>query len=133
MKPILAIKYLLVFIVLAAMGCEDTIVERGWDVSCRMNQLYNSDDGQYTVKITEVGDSRCAEGVVCIWQGEVTVKGEFTNNGTKSLFEVHSVVSAQNTQPAGYTIKIIDAQPYPKSGTETKPEDLVITLLIQKQ
>jgi hypothetical protein len=36
-------------------------------------------------------------------------------------------------QPEGFTLQIVDAKPYPKHGTESKPEDLVITLLIQKK
>jgi hypothetical protein len=136
MKKLSAIKYLLVFILFAGMGCEDTVIDQGFTIGqesvFQLNQLYTSDDGQYSLKITEVSDSRCPEGVQCIWQGEVTIKGEWTVNGNKSAFEVHSVVSAQDKMPAGISLKIVDAKPYPKYGTDTKPEDLVITLLIKK-
>ena len=39
----------------------------------------------------------------------------------------------QTKQPTGYTIQIVDAKPYPKYGIESKPEDMVVTLLIQKK
>lgn len=137
MKTLSAIKYLLVFFLFAGMGCEETVIDQGFTIgkedSFQVNQLYTSADGQYTLKITEVSDSRCPEGVQCIWQGEVTVKGDWTENNNKSSFEIHSVVSTQTKQPDGYTIKIVDAKPYPKYGTESKPEDLVVTLLIQKK
>jgi len=136
MKTLSTIKYLFVFLLFAGMGCEETILEQGFTIgkeaSFQVNQLYTSANGQYTLKITEVSDSRCAEGVQCVWQGEVTVKGEWTENTNKSTFEIHSVVSTQTKQPDGYTIQIVDAKPYPKYGTESKPEDLVVTLLIKK-
>ena len=137
MKTLSAIKYLLVFFLFAGMGCEEAIIDQGFtigkEVSFQVNQLYTSADGQYTLKITEVSDSRCPEGVQCIWQGEVTVKGDWTENNNKSSFEIHSVMSTQTIQPTGYTIQIVDAKPYPKYGTESKPENLVVTLLIQKK
>lgn len=137
MKTLSVLKYLLVFFLLAGMGCEETILEQGFTVgreaNFQANQLYTSANGQYTLKITEISDSRCPEGVKCVWQGEVTVKGEWTENTNKSSFEIHSVLSDQTKQPEGYTIKIVDAKPYPKYGTESKPEDLVVTLLVQNK
>lgn len=137
MKALFSIKYLLVFFFLTAFGCEETVLDQGFTVgreaSFQVNQLYTSANGQYTLKITEVGDSRCPEGVVCVWSGEVSVKGEFTDGSNKSAFEIHSVVSQQNKQPEGFTLQIVDAKPYPKYGTESKPEDLIVTLLIQKK
>lgn len=136
MKTRSALKYLLVIFLFAGMGCEENVLEQGFTIgkeaNFQVNQLYSSADGQYTLKISEVSDSRCPEGVQCIWQGEVIVKGDLTENNNKSSFEIHSVVSNQTKQPTGYAIQIVDAKPYPKYGTESKPEDLVVTLLIQK-
>lgn len=135
MKKLSVLKYLLVFILFAGMGCEETVLEPVFTVgkvsTFRINQLYTSADGQNTLLIKEISDSRCPEGVVCIWAGEVTAKGEWTENNNKSTFEIHSVTDQQK-QPDGYTMKIVDAQPYPKYGTDSKPEDLAISLLIQK-
>ncbi|BBE17917.1 hypothetical protein AQPE_2076 [Aquipluma nitroreducens] len=137
MKTLSVLKYLLVFFFFAGIGCEETIIEQGFTIgretNFQVNQLYTSANGQYTLKITEIKDSRCAEGVQCVWQGEVILKGEWTENNNKSSFEIHSVVSDQTKEPIGYTIKIVDAKPYPKYGTVSKPEDLVVTLLIQKK
>jgi len=136
MKTLAAFKYLVIVLLLSSMGCEEIALEKaftlGNESTFRMNQLYKSADDQYTLKITEITDSRCAEGVVCIWEGEVTVKGEWTVNNVKSNFEIHSVLANQQMQPEGYTVKIVDAKPYPKVGIENKPEDLVVTMLITK-
>lgn len=137
MKTLSAIKYLLLFFLFAGMGCEETVIDPaftlGKESAFSINRLYTSSDGQYTLQIKEIGDSRCPEGVVCIWQGEVTLKGEWTNNNTKTTIELHSVLNDQQKVPEGFTMKIVDAKPYPKYGTDSKPEDLVVTLLIQKK
>ena len=136
MKPLSFVKYLVILILFSGTACEEVIVDQplriGKEFTFQINKVYTSEDGNFTLKITDIGDSRCPEGVVCVWQGEVTVKGEWTENNSKSTFELHSVMTDQQKQPEGYTIKLIDARPYPKYGDESKPEDLLVTLLIQK-
>ncbi|MFA5326454.1 MAG: hypothetical protein WC384_01555 [Prolixibacteraceae bacterium] len=136
MKLLSIIKYFLVLFLFAGMGCEEVTIDKaftlGNETTFRMNQVYYSADGQYSLKITDINDSRCPEGVVCFWAGEVTVKGEWTENDNKSAFELHSVLSELQKQPDGFTIQLIDAKPYPKYGAGSNPEDLVITLLITK-
>ncbi len=121
---------LLVLFFFAGTSCEDKIIDQ--EFSLEISKLYASTDGHYSVIINNVSDSRCPEGVQCIWQGEVTVNGELNVDGSKLPFEVHSVVSQSNKQPEGYTIQIVDAKPYPKYGTESKPENLIVTLLVKK-
>lgn len=136
MKPLSFVKYLLILVLFSGTACEEVIVDQplriGKEFTFQINKAYTSEDGNFTLKITDIGDSRCPEGVVCVWQGEVTVKGDWTENNSKSTFELHSVMTDQQKQPEGYTIKLIDARPYPKYGTDSRPEDLLVTLLIQK-
>ncbi len=121
---------LLALFLFAGTSCEDKVIDQ--EFSLEISKLYTSNDGNYSVIINNVSDSRCPEGVQCIWQGEVTVSGEMNVDGSKLPFEVHSVESQSNKQPEGYTIKIVDAKPYPKYGTESKPEDLIVILLVKK-
>ena len=136
MKPLSFVKYVLILILFSGTACEEAIVDQplriGTEFTFQINKAYTSEDGKFTLKITEIGDSRCPEGVVCIWQGEVTVKGEWTENNSKSTFELHSVLTDQQKQPEGYTLKLVDARPYPTYGDDSKHEDLLVTLLIQK-
>lgn len=137
MKIIPALKYFMVLFLFTSMGCKEIILENrtfkvGQESTFRINQLYTSSDGQSTLQINEIGDSRCAIGVECFWEGEVTIKGEWTNSQNTSTFELHSVLKEMEMQPDGFTIQIVDAKPYPVYGTESKPEDLVVTLLIKK-
>lgn len=135
MKLHAILKYVLVLLLLAGMGCEKTILEPtftfGKESTFQINQLYTSLDGFYTILISEISDSRCPIGVECIWQGEVSLKGDWTANNNKSAFEVHTEVNSLNKQPAGYFIKIIDVKPYPNMAMDAKPAEKVVTLLIQ--
>ena len=137
MKTISCMKYLLVLFLFTAMGCEKNTVDQtftiGEESTFRLNQIDYSADGQYTLLIKEITDSRCPEGVQCIWAGEVSLKGEWTYNGTKYPIELHTVLKDRQIEPEGFSIQIVDAKPYPKYGVESKPEDLVITLLVQKK
>jgi len=137
MKLLPAIKFILIFLLFSRMSCEDNFPEPPFSIGSksefRINQLYSSSDGNYTFVIHEIGDSRCPEGVVCVWQGEISIKGEWTEGKTKSEVDLHSVLKDLQKMPDGIDIQIINAKPYPKFGTESKPEDLVVTLLIQKK
>ena len=137
MKTISCMKYLLLLFLFTAMGCEKNTTDQtftiGKESSFRLNQIDYSADGQYTLLIKEITDSRCPEGVECVWSGEVSLKGEWTYKGTRHLIELHTVLKDQQIEPEGFSIQIVDAKPYPKYGVESKPEDLVITLLVQKK
>jgi len=137
MKLLPAIKYLLVFSLFVCMGCEENVLEQtftvGKESTFRINQLYTSSDGQYTFQINEINDSRCPEGVVCFWSGEVSLIGEWIVNKNRTIVELHSVLKDQQKEPGGFTIQIVDIKPYPKFGVEYEPKDLEITLLISKK
>jgi hypothetical protein len=137
MNPNSVIKCLLIVLLFAGMGCEETIFDPtftiGKESAFRMNQIYYSSDGQYSLIINKIGDSRCPEGAMCIWQGEITVNGEWTEKKNKTSIELHSVMNSLQKEPDGFIFQIIDSNPHPKLGTEYKPEDSVVTLLIKKK
>ena len=134
MKLQSALKCLLVIFLFAGTSCEKAILEPtftfGKESTFRLNQLYTSSDGYNTLKITEIADSRCPIGLECIWQGEVSLKGEWTANNNKSTFELHTEIKTLDKQSTGFVIQIINVKPYPDIHSESKPTDKVVTLLI---
>ena len=136
MKSISSIKYLLILLLFTQMGCNEITTNQtftiGKESTFLINQLYSSTDGQYTFEVNGITDSRCAEGLVCIWSGEVSLTGEWSHNGIKTTVELHSVMKELQKEPAGFKFQIVNAIPYPKAGAESKAENLVITLLIEK-
>ena len=136
MKRLNFLRILMVLLLFATAACEETVFESafpiGKETSFISDKLYYSTDGKYNIIINEISDSRCPEGLICIWSGEVTIKGEWVAWGKNSSFEIHSVVSQQNKQPDGFTIQIIDAKPYRKFGVESDPQNLVVIVKIDK-
>src|SRR5664279_2593476 len=96
MKLHAVLKWLLVLFLFAGISCEKTTLDPlftfGTESTFRLNQLYTSSDGYYTLLITEVNDSRCPTGVECFWQGEVSLKGEWMVNNSTSAVEVHTEI-----------------------------------------
>ena len=137
MKPIFVLKSLLIIFLFAGISCEKTVFDPTFTIGkesvFRMNQIYYSSDGTYSFLINEIIDSRCPEGAECFWSGEITVNGEWTYKKSKTNIELHSVMSALQKEPDGFTFQIIDAKPHPILGTVYKPEDLVLTLLIKRK
>jgi len=137
MKRFNVIKYLLILSLFIATGCDEITTDQtftiGKESTFRINELYYSTDRQYAFQINEISDSRCPEGLMCIWSGEISLKGEWSHNGTKTAVELHTVMKDLQKEPEGFKITITDAIPYPKYGSDSKPENLVVTLLIQKK
>ncbi len=137
MKPNSFIKNLLILVLFAGMSCEKTFFDPtfsfGKESVFRTNQIYYSSDGTYSFLISKIVDSRCPEGAECFWSGEIAVNGEWTYKKSKTNIELHSVMSALQKEPDGFTFQIIDAKPHPILGTVYKPEDLVLTLLIKRK
>jgi hypothetical protein len=136
MKTVIILKHIFILFLFTGMSCEKTYVDQPFTIGLvsefSVNHRYYSGDGQYSLLIKEVSDSRCPEGAVCVWSGEVSLKGEWTDNGNKSDFELHTVMTQLQKQPDGFTLNLVDAIPHPKAGTPSKPENLLITLSVHK-
>ena len=87
------------------------------------------------VKLVEVvSDSRCPEGVSCVWAGEAIVlvdifkdgeklerkKVTFDSDGVKDIFSSETV-----------SIKSYNVMPYPKENIKTNPEDYYLQLEVK--
>ncbi|MGX7667743.1 hypothetical protein [Flavobacterium pedocola] len=103
-----------------------------------INQKLDTKSDKEIVLVKVVNDSRCPEGVQCVWAGEVTVEVaaydnkklveqvQFTfNNKTmeaiKSWFAKHLPKQEE-------TLKNVSVVPYPKEGVTLQPEDYKILL-----
>lgn len=76
-----------------------------------------------------VSDSRCPEGVTCIWAGEISVIIEVYNS-KKLVEEKNLIFNSKNAQANvewfqkyySKNIKSVSVLPYPKEGVVIKPE-----------
>jgi hypothetical protein len=87
------------------------------------------------VRFVEViGDSRCPEGAVCIWAGEVSCRLEITHAGvtnTKVLVQP-GATEPPRTDFADYLITY-DVQPYPQVGEQIKDDEYRLLLTITRR
>jgi hypothetical protein len=75
-----------------------------------------------TIKIkfvSVVEDSRCPEGVNCIWAGVARVKIQVRKNGgALKEFELNTNQNDKSIIFAGHEIKLASLTPYPKAGSQ---------------
>ena len=81
-----------------------------------------------------VEDSRCPEGVVCVWEGQVKI-GLAVSRGEEDLGQFAIVLHAGDEDEAQvrigtHTIGLVGIEPYPVVDVETSREDYVAMLVI---
>lgn len=80
-------------------------------------------------------DSRCPDGVDCMWAGKVSVDLAITLNGEAKSIQLtregksKSLVSAS---VGDYKILLHGVNPYPKNGVKRNKENYVVVLEVQK-
>lgn len=123
------------------------IATTGQSSSCEKNSVLNKEfsikygqtidvkEEKLKIKFVSVlEDSRCPRGEQCIRAGSVSVKLEVTKTNSKSIsITLNTTGESQEVISQGLGIKLVDLQPYPKSGVNIKNDDYVVTLKLYKQ
>ncbi len=82
--------------------------------------------------LSVIEDSRCPEGVRCIWAGVGRVKIQLRKAGKTTVFELNTNQLDKTVTFEGHEIKLVALTPYPKSTTAIKPAAYSATLMITK-
>ena len=105
------------------------------EVTLKTGDILSSKSENLSVKVLKISDSRCAIGVVCVWQGEATVTLEVKETssfdeaiGTVILSTFHQQVDTVNN----FILKLIDVLPYPKYGVEVPDSEKSVVLKISR-
>nr|WP_294933617.1 hypothetical protein [uncultured Flavobacterium sp.] len=113
------------------MGCASAQINE-------IDQKLDKQSDKEIVLVKVLNDSRCPEGVQCIWAGEVTIEvAAYENN--KIVEQTQFVVNYNNAEeikawfsthlPARKEkLKGISVVPYPKDGVIIQPQDYKIIL-----
>ena len=107
-------------------------VATGEEVVMLHGKIYCLDDPSSEVVITGISDGRCPEGVVCFWQGEVTVTMNLKANATEEEITLRSVLHPADTT-ANYIFRLIDVFPYPKYKQPVEMADYRVTVRIEQR
>jgi hypothetical protein len=87
-------------------------------------------DGAMLIKFKMLAeDSRCPEGAVCVWQGNARVILEVD----RSELALNTFLEPKQSTMNGYTIRLVDVDPYPKIGSSIPPGNYSIRIIVTKK
>ena len=79
-------------------------------------------------------DSRCPEGVNCIWAGNAKVKLKLRKGRRRSsMLTLNTGVDPKQAAYRGYEVKLVKLDPYPKEKRRIRRRDYVATLVVSKR
>ncbi|GAB3175634.1 hypothetical protein [Telluribacter humicola] len=143
---------LLLLMGISTIACQDGTIDKQGDQVIRYKETVNLNDSpKATLTFSEVQDSRCPEGVQCVWAGNATVDLTLTSSISSStepeLVQMclgdcrtlypnkpYRTADTLNYTLAGQSYRFIlkAVNPSPKADKEVKKEDYTITLGIEK-
>ena len=83
--------------------------------------------------LSVVEDSRCPEGVDCIWEGNARLQLQMSltkTNNNLEIFELNTNLEPQSFLIEGYEIKILGLVPKPNVNLRIEQEDYLATFTI---
>ena len=103
-----------------------------------IDQKLDGKSGKQVVLVKVLNDSRCPEGVQCVWAGEVTIEVAVYDNKTLSE-QTQFTLNPQSAEsvkawfekhlpPTDEKLKGVSVAPYPKEGVTINPDDYTIVL-----
>ncbi|RAI89973.1 hypothetical protein [Algoriphagus yeomjeoni] len=122
-------------------SCEDSIDCDGFDLGkefeIAIDETIQNCPKNISLTLLDVQDSRCPANAVCIWEGMIVVEGKLTVNGKDIDLQLstNENVSAYPNQfsTSDYTVKLIDAIPYPDLNNPHKATDKRAVLIVSKR
>jgi hypothetical protein len=86
-----------------------------------------------TITLERVGeDSRCPEGVNCVWAGDVEVTLRIEGGTARpTVATLHLHASPRNVAHGEYKVTLVGVAPAPKEGVRTKPEEYRATVRVE--
>ena len=78
-------------------------------------------------------DSRCPQGVDCIWEGNAKVRLRLKRGrGAAAEIELNTNIEPQRSAAHGYEIRLTNLSPYPKGSTPVDKKSYVASLEVRK-
>ncbi len=119
------------FLVTTSMSCEKEEIEP--DRHFRIGEEYTiTPDLSFT--IDNISDSRCPEGAVCIWEGDVLM--DFHIKVGNGVIDTTMNLNYHRNKPSefgGLRFEIKDVIPYPILGEEINQKDVRVVMQMVKQ
>ncbi len=102
------------------------------EMTLKINEQTTDQASGITLKFVElVEDSRCPEGVNCIWAGNAKVKISVSKNGADGqTIELNTNLQPRSIVYQGSTITLSDVTPHPKNNIKINRNEIAVTLTV---
>jgi hypothetical protein len=81
-----------------------------------------------------IEDSRCPEGVQCIWAGNGKISLKLNKGRRRSMnMTLNTGLDPRQNSYGGYEIKLVELSPYPKEGAAIKKRNYVVKLIVSRK
>ncbi|MBN1455808.1 MAG: hypothetical protein JW945_06135 [Methanomicrobia archaeon] len=129
---------LVIILLISVTGC----VRNQGDVTVGLGEVFTIGVGQ-SARITGedmvitfeevIGDSRCPQNVVCVWEGVASSHVRITHQGTSYSLVLNQPGLTEQAQEhfINYTLTF-SLHPYPRAGEEISPGEYRLTLTVTK-
>jgi hypothetical protein len=114
---------------------ETKTVDVGSDFELSPGQTAVVEGGAFTVSFVKVNeDSRCPEGVVCVWQGNVaTALLVGANANEKTPVTLHTTLTPHSVSSGAYTVALTGIKPARKQQGNIPQAEYIATFRVTRQ
>jgi hypothetical protein len=105
---------------------KEFVIRNGQEVTIKGEKL--------RIKFSSVAsDSRCPNGVSCVWAGNATVKIEVSKkNKSFEGATLNTTVEPKELEYKGFKIKLVSLNPHPTAGATIDPKEYNATMIVSR-
>ena len=117
----------------AAAPAKDAALDQEFEV--RVGQWVTIEGERLRVTFSRVAeDSRCPEGVTCVWAGNAKVVLKLSKGRRRaSTLTLNTGVDPKQAAFHGYEVRLVKLDPYPKEKRRMRRRDYVATLVVSRK
>ncbi|HWS99140.1 MAG TPA: hypothetical protein VN256_02635 [Pyrinomonadaceae bacterium] len=117
----------------AAEPARDAALDQEFEI--RVGQWVTIEGERLRVTLSRVAeDSRCPEGVQCIWAGNAKVVLKLSKARRRaSTLSLNTGVDPRQGSYRGYEVRLVKLDPYPKENRPIRRRDYVATLVVSRR
>lgn len=124
----------LIVLPLLILGCQNSITsvnpEIGKTFKINLGQTLEFQGADLRVTFEELlEDSRCPEGVTCVWAGN----GRVSIKLNELQAELNTYLDPKSIDLSGYEIELLSLAPYPKINNEIEQEEYILEMMVTEK
>jgi hypothetical protein len=118
---------------LAPVAARDAALDQEFEI--RVGQWVTIEGERLRVTFSRVAeDSRCPEGVQCVWAGNAKVVLKLSKARRRaSTMSLNTGLDPRQAAYRGYEVRLVKLDPYPKENRHIRRRDYVATLVVSRR